>query len=57
MFDANIFSARMLRARAGPKIVLVPPRSMYIIYIYIYVCPHLKIIMLFIHVVLKECTP
>ena len=26
-------------------------------YIYIYVCPHLKIIMPFIHVVLEECTP
>ena len=25
--------------------------------IYIYVCPHLKMIMLFIHVVLEECTP
>ena len=27
------------------------------LYIYIYVCPHLKIIMPFIHVVLEECTP
>ena len=27
------------RARAGPKIVLVPPRSMFIyIYVYIYIC-------------------
>ena len=38
---------------AGPKIVLVPPR-----YIYIYVClSALEDIMPFIHVVLEECTP
>ena len=50
------FPAGARSAPAGPKIVLVPPRSMFI-YIYIYVCPHLKIIMPFIHVVLEECTP
>ena len=49
-----VFPAGALRAPAGPKIVLVPPLS---IFIYIYVCPHLKIIMPFIHVVLEECTP
>ena len=43
------------RARAGPKIVLVPPRSIFI-YIYMFVRTW-KIIMPFIHVVLEECTP
>ena len=42
-----IFPTRARSARAGPKIVLVPH----------YVCPHLKMIMPFIHVVLEECTP
>ena len=51
-----LFPAGALRAPAGPKIVLVPLRSIYI-YIYIHVCLHLKIIMPFIHVVLEECTP
>ena len=41
-------------APAGPKIVLVPPQSNFK---YNYVCPDLKIIMLFLHVVLEERTP
>ena len=49
-----VFPAGARSAPAGPRIVLVPPRSMFI---YIYVCPHLMIIMPFIHVVLEECTP
>ena len=51
-----LFPAGALRAPAGPKIVLVP-HDIYI-YIYIYVClSALEDIMLFIHVVLEECTP
>ena len=49
----SVFPAGARSTPAGPKIVLVPPRSI----LYIYICPHLKIIMPFIHVVLEECTP
>ena len=45
------FPAGALRAPAGPKIVSVPRD------LCLYVCLHLEDIMLFIHVVLEECTP
>ena len=53
----SLFPAGGRSAPAGPKICFGAPATYVYIYIYIYVCPHLKIIMLFIHIVLEECTP
>ena len=44
-----VFPAGMHSMPAGPKIVLVPPD--------LFFCPHLKIIMPFIHIVLDDFIP